>query len=456
MIASRLSPHPSRSLTLAVSLFAALALLAMSASPAQAAPGDLDPTFGGDGTVTSDFPQHGWGTAIAMQGCCRIVAVGYDGTVASGVRDIAVQRYLLNGALDPSFGTGGEVFTDLGGDDFARDVVIQRDRKIIAAGDGGPNQDVALVRYNTDGSLDASFGTGGSVLTDFGGNDVARGVAVQTDSKIVIAGFTLQPSADFILARYNADGSLDPSFGTGGKVITDFGGSDLGRGVAIQANGKIVAVGYSNYNFALARYNTDGSLDPSFGTGGKVITDFGENDVCRAVALQKDGKIICGGYTGTGLGGLDEASDQEAGDDVGDFAMARYNTDGSLDSSFGTGGMVVTNYTGSMTDGEHARTVILQRDGKIILAGNVAGSAALRAGQAPAGKAPPGDFGTVRYNADGSVDTTFGVEGWAVTDFGGDDGARDAALQSDGKVVEIGITGGFGGYQFALARYVTT
>jgi uncharacterized delta-60 repeat protein len=376
-----------------------------------------------------------------MEGCCKIVAVGYDGTVATQ-RDIAVLRYRLNGTPDSSFGTAGQVFTDLGGEDFARDVAIQRDGKILAAGDGGPNQDLAVVRYNTDGSLDTSFGTGGYVLTDFGGNDVARGVAVQNDSKIVAAGFTLQPNADFIVARYNPDGSLDPSFGTGGKVQTTLNGNDLTRGLVIQRDGKIVVVGYSNYDFALVRYNTDGSLDPSFGTGGVVITDFGYQDVCRAVVLQRDGKIICGGYSGTGGGGFGE----EPGlGDKADFAMARYLPDGSLDPTFGTGGLVTTDYTGG-SDGEHARTIVLQRDGKIILAGHVG----------EVGGVADGDFATVRYNTDGSLDTTFGVGGWAVTDFGGTDGARDAAIQSDGKVVEVGITGGFGGFQFALARYLTT
>ena len=442
MQASRLLVHSYRRLTLGISVVAVVAFITVSAAPAQAAPGDLDPSFGGDGTVVTTFPNHGWGMAIAMEGCCQIVAVGYDGTVDT-TRDIAVLRYRLDGTPDPSFGDAGQVFTDLGGEDFARDVAIQRDRKILAAGDGGPNQDLAVVRYNTDGSLDTSFGTGGYVLTDFGGNDVARGVAVQKDGKIVAAGFTLLPKADFIIARYNADGSLDTSFGTGGKVITELGGNDLGRGLVIQRDGKIVVVGYSNYNFALVRYNTDGSLDASFGTGGVVITDFGYLDVCRAVALQRDGKIICAGYSGTGGGGL-FGEEPELGDKA-DFAMARYLPNGSLDPTFGTGGLVTTDYTGG-TDGEHARTIVLQRDGKIILAGHVG----------EAGGGSDGDFATVRYNTDGSLDTTFGVGGWVVTDFGGTDGARDAAIQSDGKIVEVGITGGFGGFQFALARYLTT
>src|SRR6266536_6168109 len=150
------------------------------------------------------------------------------------------------------------------------------------------------------GALDPSFGTGGQVTTDFGGFDSAQAVAVQSDGKILAAGSS--GGGDFALARYNADGTLDSTFGSGGKLTTDFGGFDVALGVALQADGKIVAVGGggSGSDFALARYNADGSLDASFGSGGMVTTDFGGFEAATAVAIQGDGKIVVTGSTFSG------------------------------------------------------------------------------------------------------------------------------------------------------------
>ena len=166
------------------------------------------------------------------------------------------------GDLDPTFGSGGKVTTDVGGSDGAQAVAIQGDGKVVAAGLGnfaGPGTgDFALARYNPDGSLDTSFGSGGKVTTDFGGFDAASAVAIQPDGKIIAAGRS--GSGDFALARYNPDGSLDSSFGSGGKVTTDFGGFDSAFGVALQADGKIVAAGFQatstqrGTDIAVARY----------------------------------------------------------------------------------------------------------------------------------------------------------------------------------------------------------
>ena len=238
------------------------------------------------------------------------------------------------GALDPTFGTSGEVTTDFGGSDSAQAVAIQSDGKIVAAGGtfSFPSGDFAVARYNVDGSLDPTFGSGGKVTTDFGGFDAASAVVIQPDGRIVAAGRS--GGGDFALARYNADGSLDPTFGSGGKVTTDFGGGfDAAFGVALQTDGKIIAVGQgaSSFDFALARYNADGSLDPTFGSGGKVTTDFtGGFEDAIAVAIQLDGRIVVTGQTFSG--GFQK------------FALARYNADGSLDTSFGSGGIVTTNF----------------------------------------------------------------------------------------------------------------
>jgi uncharacterized delta-60 repeat protein len=207
--------------------------------------------------------------------------------------------------LDPTFGGTGKVTTDFAGsDDSAYSVTLQADGKIVAAGSSAPVSDFAVVRYNTDGSLDTSFGGTGKVRTDVISYDVATSVAIQTDGKIVVAGYASGSNYDFALVRYHTDGSLDTSFGGMGKVTTDFGSDDFASSVAIQADGKIVATGssggLSNNDFALVRYNSDGSLDASFGGTGKITTDFGSRaeDQARSVTIQADGKIVAAGYSG--------------------------------------------------------------------------------------------------------------------------------------------------------------
>jgi uncharacterized delta-60 repeat protein len=327
------------------------------------------------------------------------------------------------GALDPTFGAGGLVTTDFGGFDSAQALAIQSDGKIVAAGSAGG--DFALARYNADGSLDSTFGSSGKVTTDFGGFDAASAVAIQPDGRIVAAGRT--EGGDFALTRYNSNGSLDTTFGGGGKVTTDFGGFDAAFGVALQADGKIVAAGQGGPGggFALARYNTDGSLDLSFGSGGKVTTHFTSGvEVVIAVAIQLDGKIVVTGQAFAG--GFQQ------------FALARYNPDGSLDTSFASGGILTTDFAlGSGFGG----ALVIQPNGKIVAAG--------RAGS---------DFVVARYNADGSPDATFGSGGKVTTDFGGVvfDAAFGVALQSNGKIVAAGaLFNSFGSSaDFALARYM--
>lgn len=236
------------------------------------------------------------------------------------------------GDLDPAFGGGdGMVTTDLGGSEAAADMVVQPDGKIVAVGGDATDffGNFAAVRYNADGSPDPTFGDGGKVSTDIaGGSDTANGVALQADGKIVVVGTSENLEggvAWFTVVRYNPDGSLDTTFDGDGKEVTDFGGggADQGSDVAVQADGKIVAGGGVGGVFALARYNAlDGSLDTAFGGDGKVFTDFGglqEGSTAYGLALQADGKVIAAGDTTEGL--------------VRDFALARYNSDGSADTS---------------------------------------------------------------------------------------------------------------------------
>jgi uncharacterized delta-60 repeat protein len=392
------------------------------AGTAWAAAGDLDPTFGTGGKVTTDFIEGvDYAFAVAIQGDGNIVVAG----VANS--DFALARYNPDGALDPTFGTAGKVTTDFEGVDFAvaTAVAIQGDGKIVAAGYlGASNYDFALARYNPDGTLDPTFGTGGEVTTDFfGGFDEAWAVAIQGEGHIVVAGYTYEGSNfDFALARYKPDGTLDPMFGTGGKVTTDFfGGDDYAFAVAIQGDGNIVAAGVANGDFALAGYNPDGALDPTFGTAGKVTTDFfGSEDDAHAVGIQGDGRIVAVGLAVNGDSG---------------FGLARYKPDGTLDPTFGTGGKVITFFGGQ----DFATSVAIQQDGDIVAAGSDTSE----------------HFALARYNPDGTLDPTFGTGGKVTTDFFGDYNVADAvAIQGDGKIVAAGISCcGPGIYDFALARY---
>lgn len=366
-ISDRVKRLPEQWRQAAVPVLIALLVFWPLQNQVQAAAGDLDLTFGAGGKVTTSFFDVGEEAhALAIQPDGKIVAAGYAFTPVLQ-SDFALARYNADGALDSSFGVGGKVTTDFFGFfDQAFAVTIQPDGKIVAAGSASldiRHVGFGMARYNSDGSLDASFGSGGKVITQFfGEGDGASAIAVLPGGKLLAAGSAFHPGmlSDFALARYNSDGSLDLSFGSGGKITTDFGGrDDLATSLVIQPGGKIVVAGSSGVlapaiDFALARYNPDGSLDTSFGTAGRVVTDFtSSNDQARGVALQPDGKIIAAGMAGVGSGRVG-------------FGLARYDSNGSLDSSFGAGGKVTTDFG----CGAGGFAVLTQPDGKIIVSGS--------------------------------------------------------------------------------------
>ena len=403
----------------------AVALLFYVAIFAQA--GSLDNSFSGNGKVITGFGYgDDFGNSMAIQANGKIVVAGLvDGPVNTL---FGLARYNKNGTLDKTFGGDGRVTTSFSNNGCgANHVAIQPDGKIVAVGFSGNN--FAIARYDSNGSLDKTFGGGdGKVVTDFGGFEEAYSVAIQINGKIVVAGGTTASGGDFdfAIARYNANGTLDNTFGGGdGKVITGFGGQEMVNSVAIQSNGKIVAAGYTNASggdndFALARYNSNGTLDNTFSGDGKVITGFGGGDVCSSAAIQDDGKIVAGGFTDGG------------------FALARYNKNGTLDKTFSKDGLVTTAIIGGVIS-----AIAIQSDGKIIAAG---GDDLPFSG---------GDFALARYNKNGSLDNTFNSGGLVFTDFGSpNDDATGAAIQSDGKIVLAGFTTASGGdYDFAIARY---
>jgi uncharacterized delta-60 repeat protein len=409
---------------------------------------------------------------------------------------------LKAGDLDPNFGVDGKVINDFNGSaDFAQDVFTQADKKIVVAGSIGAK--FALVRYNSNGSIDTSFASNGKTVASFGG---ITNTIQQSDGKFVAAG-TDATGKLFFLARYNPDGSLDNSFGTSGQTTTSFQAVPESANInqiIQQKDGKIIAVGTNSLfegfksavsGLAIARYNVDGSLDTSFGTNGKIVQYFGTSSFvrgdARTVNIQSDGKIV---VFGTDLkssppterviinrynvdGSLDTSfnsvfpspgfdfgafttfkSTSQAdgkiillGNSGSDFAVLRYNSNGTLDNTFGTNGRVITDIDAS---GDRSESIIVQNDGKILVAG-IASKLNPNFGQ------QIGGFAIVRYNPDGTLDSTFGTNGRVITaiDQGRDrNNVGSIKLQTDGSIVLVGsINNTFGNNDndFVLARYLS-
>lgn len=422
--------------------------------------GELDPTFDKDGLVTTDLGSTlDTIRGMAAQPDGKIVVVGESWPGRR--QQITLARYNPDGNLDASFGETGTVFSKVIDESYdyssAYAVALQPDGKIVVVGTSAStevNHSVfAVLRYNADGSFDKTFGAGGKSLTAINestgyssSGDEAHAVALQPDGKIVVAGVAGGYPPDFAVARYNADGSLDQTFGDAGVVVTDFNTQDDGaNAVAVQPDGKIVVGGYATnktvggsdyHDFALVRYNADGTIDKDFGTDGKVLTDMrGEDtqDDGYALALLPNGKIVLGGTAVVGAQFCSTDACWKYG-----FGLAQYNSDGSLDTSFGDGGTVTRDFTSSAGNYALLRTP----DGHL----------------ATAGYASYNEFALALYNADGSLDESFAKKGVARFSFGTYGGHGYAiAQQADGKLVVGGtatvdpddILNG----DFALARF---
>jgi uncharacterized delta-60 repeat protein len=403
--------------------------------------GDLDTTFAGDGTLWSYLPGNGGpptdprdeATAVAVDGGGILVATH------GAVWAFAIRRYTADGTLDTTFGTNGPEglstpFAGVGGQ--VRAMAIQPDGRIVVGGFAGGG--FALARLMPDGSLDASFGSGGQVLSDFfpGASELAYGMALQVDGRIVLAGQADGGAGVVVtLARYNSDGSLDTTFGAGGLVLSGFPGA--ANAVAVQPDGRIVVAGLS---FLVTRFDADGSLDAGFGSGGRVAVPFGGpgESEANAILVQPDGRIVVGGATLTIYGSQDE------------FALARLNPDGSLDKPFGHGGMVTTDFYGR---GAGIGALLLQPDGRLVAAGS----------GYPSHQSPSSHFALARFESNGQLDHSFGKDGLAVAAIEGSsfyDYALAVTAQPDGRIVAAGtirivceIDGcDFNGY--ALARFL--
>lgn len=441
---------------------------------AQAAPGDLDQTFGAGGVVTTAFTDSDEGAAATfIQPDGKIIVVGSMlkpfqlfklsgpkplGAVIIGPplidTDFALARYNPDGSLDTSFGDDGKVTTNFfGREDEARAVALRQDGKIVVAGlatSSGGIRGLGMARYNPDGSLDTSFGVEGKV-TDFAAIGEANAMLIQPDGKIVVGGGRV--------ARFTSDGELDSIF----SIVSPTSNIYV-QAIAIQPDGKIVgagsgAIGPLNTSFGLVRYNANGTFDTTFGFLGKVFTDLTPNsDGAQAVVIQPDGKLLVGGFATT--------SYRPAANPVpfvyipafsnSDFALVRYHANGIPDASFGVNGTVLTDFFDNyfpppagldINQGDAIASVALRRDGKIVVAGSAVvwtGIHNINATQ----------VALARYNPDGSLDTAFSGDGRVLNKVANYGSASAVALQGDGKIVVAGSAATGRGSDFALLRFV--
>ncbi len=421
-------------------------LIATAAHATVGQPGTLDPfwangsALGSGKLITVIGARADTASAIAVQPDGRVLVAGYCVNVG-----LCAVRYTSGGALDASFGVAGvlpPVFVPNAGN-VAPSLALLPDGKFLLAGtcfDLGDN-DFCVFRFNADGNIDGTFANGGSVITPIGiADDRARTMLTQPDGKIVVAGTCNNGvDSDFCAVRYLSNGTLDATFGTAGKVITAFSNrDDVVGAIALQPDGKLVLAGSCNNgtveDVCALRYGINGALDASFGSGGKLITVVGTGySATRAVALQPDGNLLVAAecVTSVSVSKID-------------FCTLRVNANGTLDTSFGASGTLVTSIN---TGNNYVSAMTLQSDGKFILGGFCAVS-----GQV--------DFCAARLNAAGALDATFGTGGKLTTAIS--NGATPAtsndfltaiALQPDGKLLFAGYCRSGTFDKFCVARY---
>lgn len=394
-------------------------------------PGTLDTSFGSGGKTTFYRSNEDYVSSMALQSDGKVVLGG--STWGTTNFNFAVVRRLGDGSVDSTFGTGGWVTTDFGGQNQGVGVVVQSDGRILLAGStrdaGNTYSNFALARYETNGALDSTFGSSGKVTTSVGsGKAYGAAIALQTDGRILVAGSVVNGGAvDYGLVRYLANGTLDNSFGSGGKVVTQSGGSSGGvSAVAVNGNGKILVASGIGGQFGLVCYNSDGSLDLAFGNGGKVATSIRSNDSADSILLQADGKIVLVGIARDGWGGSSTSG----------VGLARYHANGTLDASFGNGGKA---YTQLGIPGGVDCEAALQADGSIVVTSHLNGDVLL-----------------ARFRPNGSLDSGFGPGGIVTTPIGvANDYGRCVAVQPDGQILVAGIAypASSGPTQIALLRY---
>jgi uncharacterized delta-60 repeat protein len=405
-------------------------------------PGTLDSDFNANGIVTTPFGNHDVlnGSALIQPDNKIVVA----GSVYNSIDyDLALVRYNADGTLDNSFGINGKATASVGkSNDYSSCASLLDNRKILVGGyyNDPVSLNMFLSRFNADGSLDSTFGIDGIDTVAFGtDDDVAYSMKVQPDGKILLSGFSyVDFSNHFALARFNSEGFPDNTFGTDGKVTTQVGVSnDISYSMELQTDGKILLGGTSYdgmlYDFAVVRYNADGTLDSTFDVDGKVLTSINStSSMGYALTIQNDGKILLAG--------------DYDNDTYHNFAVVRYNADGTLDHSFSMDGKSTITIDGEHTN--YCDGMTLEQDGKIVVTGN----SRITLGN-------DFDICLVRFNTDGSVDTSFGTNGSVLQDINdhSEDSPWSVVMQPDGRIVVAGIAGegGFISNNFVVLRYLS-
>ncbi len=409
------------SIQLASTALVASSIESAFANPAPLAVANVAPSFK-IGTGKLSLSQASRAVSIKQQNDGKIVMAGngYNGSDT----DFSVIRLNSDGSLDTSFNSSGNAMLGFGAADTATSMQILSDGKIVVSGYSsiGGNEDYSVVRLNSDGSLDTSFNNSGKASFAVGsGRDQARGLAIDSNGKIILGGEAIGSTTNFALIRVNTNGTLDTSFNSNGKLLVPIGSSgDFGNVVAIQSDGKILLAGdyfaANGVRVAVIRVNPDGSLDTSFNSNGKVtLAGSSVGDYCTAIALQSDGKIVLSGYSQIGSKYYN--------------VITRLNADGSLDTTFNSTGQTTIS-TGQ--DFAFAQSMTLQSDGKILVAGSSSGG---------------GNYQSLlRLNSDGSLDTSFNGSGKLLLQVGSNlDAAYSVSVQSDGKILlggsnSIGLT----------------
>jgi uncharacterized delta-60 repeat protein len=379
------------------------------------ASGDLDTSFDGNGKKSVDFGGTDRATVVLVQPNGRIVVAG-GGTAGSA---FCVVRLRSNGALDTTFGSGGKRTIDFGtDDDTAFGAALQPDGKIVLVGGAGSR--AAIARLNPNGSLDTTFSGDGKRIFSWGLFSRAQDVLVLPNGKLVLAGFSGPETGNVQVGRMNPNGAFDTTFGTGGKTPIDFGGDDFGLAAARQANGRILVAGFTRPTLTpgestalIARLRSGGALDPDFdGDGRKLLPGMVE---ATDVLVQPDRKIVVVGSPA----------------DHSVMMVMRLNPNGSPDLTLGGDGTATVDFGGQ---DDLVNAVALQPDGKLVLAGYIAG----------------GIVAVARLNSDGSPDGTFSTDGRAMIDFGDPTFGNAVALQANKRIVVAGeLTAG---ENFAIAR----
>jgi uncharacterized delta-60 repeat protein len=352
--------------------------------------GSIDIAFGntGKGYNITLVGSESQALGVAIQTDGKILVTGYANL--NGVSQIIVVRYTTAGIKDSTFGINGVASVSVGIAAGANALVIQPDGSIVVAGAAIINNVTQLLvaRFLSNGTLDSSFGVSGIVTTTVPGatQATANAVVLQTNNKIVISGFALLSGVNnFLVARYNADGTIDNSFGTNGITTMTIGSNAQAQSVGLQSDGKIIVIGFSDLQTAIARYDQNGILDTSFGASGITKTSSSGNQSVSAMAgvVESDNTILAAGYAVPSL----------ETNDLHQFFLAHYTATGILDPAFGANGIALTDI-GTTAE---AYAIALQNDGKIVLGGFA--------------KRFINFFALARYNSDGSLDTSFGIRG---------------------------------------------